>query len=328
MRLFGFIFIIAVIFSGCSSKKYFEPEDTLGDYETTVHNFDNKIVDFTNNGATLENNEFISKKGYIKNILPKDYKFLNSNGDTILAADNNKTLLIRTKDKDEYHKFDNNIIHASKNGTLTALGFTNNSVMLYDTVSKAVKYKEYFKHSELNDIKIANGVFLEGVVLLPTLDGKVAIVDSVNFQTIQVINIDPRNEINNIIFLSNENEKLVAATLNKVFVFNNNKTYAEDHNVKFVAVKDNHIYVATLEGEIIKYDMELKEQNKQKFLFAKFHALVASSKIYALEYDDYLIELDTNLENTKVYDFSFDDEEKVISIDNKLYFEESYIELP
>lgn len=328
MKTIAFIFLAALVFSGCSSRQYYEPEDTLGDFETTKHIIGYDMIDINPNGATLEDKQFISKQGYDGVILPENYKFLNIEDDTILAADDNKTILLKDNEKEIYLTFENNIISASKKGYLLALGFDNNSIMLYDTLTDSIKYKEYFKHSYLNDIKISSAVILDGVVLFPTLDGKVVIIDSNKFETIQTINIDPKSDINNIIYLANKNENLIAATSNKVFVFSNNKTYTQTLNVKFVTASEDAVYVSTLEGEVIKYNMKLEKQNSKKFRFAKFHALILGEEnLYALESQEYLIKFDTDLENIEIFDFDFDEDKKVISIENKLYFDDAYIEL-
>ena len=325
-----FLFILSLfIFAGCSSKQYFEPKEDIYVLQEPKYSIGYKITDFNPNGATLEDNLFVSKQGFDGTILPKGYKFLNIDDDTIIAADNNKTLLLKDNEKEVYFTFENNIVSASKKGYLLALTFDNNSIMIFDTLYESIRYKEYFQHSELNDIKIASSVFLESIVLIPTLDGKIVIVDLESYKTVKTINIDPKNDINNIIYLANINESLVAATQNKLFVFSGNRTFTNKMNIKFVVLKDDSIYAATLEGEIIKYNIKLEKLASKKFTFAKFHALsVTENGVYALESQGYMIKLDKNLEKSEIYDYDFDEKEKVLSIGNKIYTEDSYIELP
>ena len=71
----------------------------------------------------------------------------------------------------------------------------------------------------------------------------------------------------------------------------------------------------------------MKILKRKKFKFAKFHALGAGEYIYALESNDYLIRLDSNLEDVKIFDLSFDEDKKVISIGDKLYFDDKSITL-
>lgn len=43
--------------------------------------------------------------------------------------------------------------------------------------------------------------------------------------------------------------------------------------------------------------------------------------LYALESQGYMITMDENLDDVNIYEFDFDNEQKVITIGNKLYFE-------
>lgn len=328
IKYFFYAVVLTFIFSGCSSKQYYSPKDTSDNNTIKTKELSSTISDYTPNGATLENSKFVSNDGESKIVLPEGFLFLNKTDNTILASNEKQELYINTNDKNQTIKFEKNIISASKKNNLLALGFSDNSIALYDTNSKKTVFKEYFKASQINDIKIASAVFLDSIVLFPTLDGKVVIVDTIKNSIVKNINIDPRSDINNIIYLKNQGDTLIAATSKKVFAFNNKNINIKDLDIKYVTTSEKNIFVATLDGQIIKYDFNLLKLNSKKFKFAKFFTLLHSNKkVFALESQEYLIELDENLENTKVYDFDFDNEEKVVSINNKLYFEDQYIEL-
>ena len=91
------IFYIAAFFllfaTGCSTKKYYEPEETQSFKQETVK-LNAKIIDINNDGATLQDNTFVSKKGILENIKPT-YKFLNYVNDTLLASNNDATIYIK-----------------------------------------------------------------------------------------------------------------------------------------------------------------------------------------------------------------------------------------
>ena len=157
------------------------------------------------------------------------------------------------------------------------------------------------------------------------MDGKVVVVDLKKKSIVKTINIDPKNDINNIIFLETVGDALVAATPKKIFSFVNENVFIEDLDVKYVVVHKDDIFVATLEGEIIKFDLGLQVIDKKKFKFAKFHTLGYGSYLYALESQGYLIRLENDFSDIKIYDFSFDNKEKVITVGDKLYFEDKSI---
>jgi len=312
-----------IIFTGCSTKQYYEPEDTSSFKEDTI-DLDASIIDLNSDGATLENDQFISKTGIIKNT-KENYKFLNFSDDTVLSSDSNGSIYLNNQITDSIIHFDKNIIAAAKSKNLLAFISIDNSIALYNLDTKQVLFKNYLKSSIINNIKIANPIFLSSVVLYPTLDGKIVIVNLEKNTVIKTINIDPKSDINNVIFIKEVNDTLIAATTKKLFTFVNSKVNLKDLDVQNIIVNKNNIYVATLDGEIIKYDFSLNKLASKKFKFAKINALAFGTSLYALESQDFLIRISEDFKDAKVFDFSFDEEEKVIAIDNKIYFDDEYI---
>jgi len=312
-----------ILFTGCSTRQYYEPEDT-SNFDIKTNDLSSNIIDLNTDGATLENFEYISKEGILKNLKP-NFKFLNFQEDTILAADDNASIYIKNDTIDKTLSFDKNIISASKSSNILAFSSNDNSITLYDIEKEQTLFKEYLKYSSINNIKIANPLFLNSLVLYPTLDGKIVIVDTKTKAIVKTLNIDPNSDINNIIFLEKIDDSLVAATTSKIFSFVNGAPNIKEIDVQNIILKDQFIYVATLDGQIIKYNKELQEIASKKFKFAKIHALAIGEYLYALESQEYLIRIDKEFKNAKVYDFTFDNEEKTIAIDNKIYFEDKYI---
>ena len=93
-----------IIFTGCSTKQYFEPEDTFSFKEDTLH-LDASIIDLNTDGATLDNNQFVSKIGVIKND-KEGYKFLNFSDDTVLSSDSNGSISLNNQTTNTTIQFD------------------------------------------------------------------------------------------------------------------------------------------------------------------------------------------------------------------------------
>lgn len=312
-----------IVFTGCSSKQYYEPENTSNFKENTL-NLGASIIDVNSDGATLENYKFLSNKGILNNV-KENYKFLNFSDDTVIAADSNASIYLKSKIIDKTIQFDKNIISAAKDKNLLAFTSVDNSITLYNLDTKQVLFKDYLKASFINNIKISNPIFLSTVVLYPTLDGKIIIVDLQKNTIVKTINIDPKSDINNVIFIKEINNILVAATSKKLFTFVEGKVNLKDIDVQNIIVHKKDIYVATLDGEIIKYDFSLNKIASKKFKFAKINALAFGTYLYALESQEFLIRINEDFKDVKIFDFSFDTEEKVIAIDNKIYFNDEYI---
>ena len=313
-----------LIFSGCSSKKYYEPENTVN-HSVTIKDSTSIISSISPNGATLENFKFISKDGISETPLKDGYEFLNNVDGTIIASDTNGSLYIKKGKKENYYKFKKRVVAASVFETYVSLVFLDNSVAIYDINKKSTTFKEYYKTSFLNDVKIANPIFLSTVVLCPTLDGKIIVINFKTNQVVKTINIDPESKINNIIYFKTINDTLIAATNKKLFVFENGKVKIQNINIKDVVVTKSNIYVATLEGELIKYNHALTKLLSKKYRFAKFYTIGFTKYLYALESQGYIVRLDNNFENEIVFDFSFDEDNEAIIIDDTLYFDDNYI---
>ncbi len=315
-----------ILFSGCSSKKYYEPEETYS-ADITTYDTGAQIIDFHSNGATLENSRFITKEGISNQTLEEDFRFLSTDGDTIISTNDNAVLAVTTNGQTKKIDFEKNIVAASTNRGLIAYLMIDNSIGLYDLKEGKTVFKNYFNISILNDIRIASPIFLNTLVLFPTLDGKVVIVDKLRKTVYKTINLDPKSDVNNIVYLKALGSTLIAATNNKLFSFVNGvvKTLSED--IRNVTSNDKSIFVATLDGRIVKYDTLLNKKAETKFQYANFYALSYGDALYALESQDYLIKLNDDLDGYEVYDFSFDEEDKVFAIDDIIYFEDSYIVL-
>lgn len=79
------------------------------------------------------------------------------------------------------------------------------------------------------------------------------------------------------------------------------------------------VYIATKQGDIISLNSELGVNEKVKFPFAHFLALIATEdKLYALEKTGYLIELSKDLLEYDVYEA--DVEEGYIHVNDKTFY--------
>jgi hypothetical protein len=318
----------AILFSGCSSKKYYEPKDEVYNYKKKIFELSNKIIDINAIGATLKDYKYISKNGESKLYLNDEYKFLNDANGIIVATNDDGTLYIKDNENIDFIDFKQKIVAATKKDNLIALIFANNTLELYNTDTKQVIYKEYLEESVLNDTRVSSPLFLETVVLYPTLNGKVLVVDIAKQKAIKTINIDPKGQINNIIYLNSVNDTLIAATTKKLFTFKDGNINIQDYDITNVTIFKKKIFITTLDGKIIKFNFNLKKEKEKKFKFAKFVTLAHGEKfIYALESQGFLLSFNKNLEKLLIFELSYDQDEKVLSIEDKIYFEDSYIKL-
>ncbi|AXH08648.1 hypothetical protein CP960_13420 [Malaciobacter halophilus] len=320
MKYFLILLTSLFIFTGCSSKKYFEVEDTLGDYESNSAQLSDDIKSFNKVGATLDNGEIITKKGVSNFKLPEGFEFINLSEDTVISTNYlGKILLNKTE-----HEFSTGVVAASLNNNILSLVFMDNSIALYDINSKKILMKEYYSKSLANDTRIANPYYMGSLILFPTLDGKVIVVSAKTKKVIRTIVVDADSKFNNIIFLDVVNDTLIAASSNKIVSVGAGVVNLKQYNIRDIIAHEQDIYIATIDGQIIKTDISLNIQDRRKYKYAKFYALAYGTSLYALESQGYLINISNDFKTDKIYDFSFDNEKKVIAIDDIIYHNDEY----
>ena len=315
------------LFTACSGKKYFEPEDTSSNIELNEKSIPATIKSFNKIGATLEYNKVIIKNGISQNELPEGFEFLNLTEDgRIIATNYIDKILIGNQER----KVSEVVVAASLRNEKLALIYSNNSMELIDINTNKTLFKEYLPISLANDTRITNPFFMGNLILFPSLNGRVIIVSSVNNEAVRNISVDPDSQFNNIIYIGviESNQTLIVASPNRVVSISPRDVISKEYDLRDIIVNNNDIYIATIDGQIIKLNATLDQVAKKKYKYAKIHALAFSDSLYAVESQGFLINIDENFDKDVIYDFSFDNEERMIAIGNKIYFGSDYITLP
>lgn len=315
------------LFTACSGKKYFEPEDTSSNIELNEKSIPATIKSFNKIGATLEDNKIITKNGISQNELPEGFEFLNLTEDgRIIATNYIDKILIGNQER----KVSEVVVAASLRNEKLALIYSNNSMELIDINTNKTLFKEYLPISLANDTRITNPFFMGNLILFPSLNGRVIIVSSVNNEAVRNISVDPDSQFNNIIYIGviESNQTLIVASPNRVVSISPRDVISKEYDLRDIIVNNNDIYIATIDGQIIKLNATLDQVAKKKYKYAKIHALAFSDSLYAVESQGFLINIDENFDKDVIYDFSFDNEERMIAIGNKIYFGSDYITLP
>ena len=315
------------LFTACSGKKYFEPEDVSSDIKLNKESMSSSITAMNKIGATLDDKRIITEKGISSFELPENFDFLNTSSDgKIIATNHIDKILIGNEER----VVKDVVVAASLKDNKLALVYSSNTIELIDISTNKTLFKEYLPASLANDTRITNPYFMGNLILFPTLNGKVIIVSSATNESVRNISVDPDSEFNNIISLNviESSQTLIVASPNKIVSISPKEILSKVYEVRDVIVKNEDIYLATIDGQIIKLTPNLVEVAKKKYRYAKIHALAYSDSLYAVESQGYLINLNQNFTDDKIYDFSFDNEERMIAIGNKIYYDSKYITLP
>jgi len=119
----------------------------------------------------------------------------------------------------------------------------------------------------------------------------------------------------------NKCARIVGEVMGKYHPHGDSSIKKEEFFIQSYILDDNNIYIASLDGTIYKYDLELNLLAKKKFRFAKFQALAIAESLYAIESQGFIVKLSLDLKEFKIYTYPFEEDEKLFSSKNKLYFE-------
>ncbi len=293
------------LLSACSSKKYFEPEKSLSASFAT-HALNGKIVDLTRSGATLHDGRYIGKAGESRFALGEGYRYLNENESYVLAGNEEGVLKIIDKSSGEPVRavaFHIPIIAASIENGLVAYILQDNTFGVYEIEGNRKLLESKSERTLAIDTRAAAPIFVGALVVVPTLDGKLIIVDPHNSENAKAVYISSEENFNNVIYLKRFGNFLVAATPKKLVVLGAGGKREYGANISEVAVGNDALYLFTKEGEIIKLNGALQPMARKKFRFAHYSAAAAfGGKVFALDQKGSLIVLSADLDRYKIYD--------------------------
>ncbi len=331
MRLFILTSAVAasMLFLGCSSKKYFEPKQAFS-AEKALQHYDGVIVDISRDGATLADGRFIDKHGISKIKLQEGYYFLSESGRYVLAGNDQGMLKVIDRKSGKVIKeisFDMPVVSASIKNGLIAYILNSNAFGVYSLAQNKKVTENRSERTFAIDARAASPLFIDTLVVMPVLDGKLIIFDVNEPELYKVVYLSSDKVFNNIVYLTRSGDTLVAATPKKLLTLGTEGEFTKRANIAEIAVSQGDIYLFSKEGEIVKFDTLLSEKAKQKFKFAQYSAAtVYHNKVYALDKQGSLIVLDPSLKHYKIYDVG-EVESPVFIADGKLYKDGVIIQL-
>lgn len=260
-----------------------------------------------------------SKKTKIK--LKENENLLGFSSGWILAATIDGVLSAYNIDDDiqSSYNFKKTIASASVQDDYLAVLFASNEMAIYSISNKSLILKEQGDKAIVVNSKIVPPFFKDDLVIFPTLDGKMVIVNLQSKKKLRTTIIDSEKFFSNIIFFKLVDGKIVVATANKMLSLSTKEQRAS-YDIRSVIEQDNVIYVATKQGEILALNSDLNINSKLKFPFAHILGLIATKdKIFALEKNGYLIEAEKDLSSYKVYSADVDKDGYLYIYDKKFY---------
>jgi len=316
--------------SGCSDKNYYQPKDIKGRIQYDGE-LPAEIVEVGFGGATLKNGQVITQKGLQNFHLPKDYYFVNSYEDLVVASGDCKPNIIYNKKSSKIIelKLKRRIVAAMFIPDTTKLVFVleGNSYGIYDFKEHKIVSKYNSDKAISADIRIANPISLEDLILIPTLDGKLVVLNRKNGKRVREIVVGKGEEFNNVIFLKVIGNRLVVATPHRIISVSPKIMDSQNIEIRDVLFVQDGIYILSKDGTIYLCDESLKILAKKKLPFAHFVGAIYGEFIYVVEKEGYIIALDLNLASVNVFETPDKIENWFYSTKDTFYYEKYYFKL-
>ena len=292
-----------ILFTACSGKQYFEPKET---FSVTHKSYGGMIVDLTRDGATLTSENYIGIDGVNKKIeVGEGFRFLSENNTYVLSSNTDGVLNIIDKQTNKSIRavaLHVPVVSASIGKGLVAYILNNNTFGLYRIKDNKKIFENRSERTFAIDTRAASPMFIDNLVVMPMLDGKLIIVDIYDSDNTKVVYLSSKKSFNNVIYLSRIGNTMVASTPQRTITIGNNGKNEYRANISEISTSDKYVYLFTKEGMIVKLNKSLEVITSKKFKFAHYSvATIFDNKVFALDQHGSLIVLSLNLDKFKVY---------------------------
>ena len=322
--------IAVLLITGCSGKNYFEPEETQGAVRYDGE-LPGRIVEAGYAAATLDNGQVITKEGLQSYRLPEGYYYVAGSGTKVVAAGDCKPGIVYDIDTNETVKIDlpRRIVAAMFIPDSTKIAFLveGNSYGIYDYGEGKIVAKYDSDPAITADIRIANPIMLEKLVLIPTLDGKLIILSKETGEKVREIVVGSGEEFNNVIFLKVIGNRLVAATPHRIVSVSPKIMDAQQMEIGGVIFIDDAIYILGKEGTIYHCDVDLKILHTKKFPFAHFVGAIYGDYIYVVEREGFIIAIDPILSYANVFELPDRIDDWLFTTPDAFFYQKYYFKL-
>jgi len=300
---------LLLFLSACSTKEVFEPKKLSKEWDKTA-SMNESIIDTSDNVALLENRKVLSKNGELNITVPDNQRLISLSDERVISAsiDGNLTLIsIKDGSKTEF-ELKKTIAGASAFNDVLAVLFASDDIALYSIETKELLFKEQGGKVIVNDSRIVNPYFLNDLVIFPTLDGKVVIVNSKLKKRLRTVIVSSDDYFNNVIYFNLADNKILAATSYKLLAMAQ-KELRKKYEIRNILFDGKLVYITTKQGEVIALTPELQIDSKVKFPFAHFLGMIShKGKLYILEKEGYMIVVDKKDFSYTVHEVDMDDE--------------------
>jgi len=262
------------------------------------------VINVNRDGVTFNDGSYITPYGEGSIKLPRGYYYVSSDGGRILIADKLGNIMVLKSDgkKIAKTKLEAPLVSGVAYSNGIAYLLQGNRFGLYNPFANKVTYQKQFAGGSAVDDRLANPVVTKNYLALPTLDGKLIMINMNVPAEPGVIPVGKSKSYGNIIYLKAINGGLLAATPSTLIYLSNKGKREYSVSVADLTVKNGIIYLLTRDGKVQKLTLDLRPIATKEFKYADFATIAAfDGKVYAYAKSGSLVVLDDNLQKYKVY---------------------------
>ncbi|GHV59655.1 lipoprotein [Campylobacterota bacterium] len=314
------LLLTLLVCSGCSKLIVFEPgriESHLG-YDARL---DEAVVQRTDSGVQLADGTIISSKTHGVQSLPNGFALAAIDEGFVTATDRDGAVIVYAPDgSSRRYNFPETIIAASANSKVLATVSRTNACRVTSLADGKLIYLSQEKIALSVNEKVARPLITESETIFGTLDGKILIVDHNAVRLKNEYILSNEEFFANIIFLGRVDGVIIAASSTKMVAFRS-QVITREIESRYVAQFASGLYAFTRDGTILRLNNRLENEHSARINYAHFvTAAQSKNTIFAVEQSGYIITIDTDLKNHKVYEMPDVIRAPFFATDNELYF--------
>lgn len=320
---------VLFVFNGCSTKEVYTPKQIAGDWDKET-SLEDTIVDRAYSAAKLDNDKVLTKQGVAPVIIDEGKRILGESDGWVLSTSIDGNLTMKSLQDVHLSKtfaLKHTVAAASVSGNTMAVLFANNDMALYDLATQQLLLKEQGGKVSTTDMRIVDPYFVGDLVIFATLDGKIVIINKKEKKRLRTVIVSSEDNFNNVIYMSMIDNKIIAATAYKILSLSQKEKRVK-YDIRCVSDDGKMIYIATKAGRVYALTPDLQVVNKLKLPFAHILGIIPENdKLYLLEKEGYVIEVDKKTFGYKVYESDFND--GFAFVGNKVFYvDDTAITLP
>ncbi|MDR2151587.1 MAG: hypothetical protein LBO72_02095 [Helicobacteraceae bacterium] len=297
-------FVSLLLLCGCSKLAVFEPENVDGrlSYDDRL---EAPIAKTALDGASLENGRIVSRKKTTIDRLDDGFYLLSIDGGYAIAADRKGALMLYgLEGKPKRFDFAEAIVSAATDGKIIVAVSKTNACRVIDAQNSKTLFFSREKSALAVSDKLAKPLIGKQQAIIPTLDGKLLIVDRAAMKIAKEIALGDEEFFGNVVFLAEYDNHVIAAVDGRATsIAANGARRSRDIDARTLAALPSGLYIFARDGAVERVSAKLETIAANRLPYARFIAAAEKDDaIWAVEQSGYVVKFTDDLKEAKIYE--------------------------